>query len=127
MPRCEDWPAGFISLTRDQFATWWIIDTAKGIIHPIGQSYVEPPRDEPWLVGSVPRDIQDYFDEIYNEIKALKMVSCPKGKKSWNRTIQPYTWDVGSVVSQTLRKHSWPDTLDRDAYLQELEEVYPEA
>lgn len=38
MPRPENWPAGFISLTRDRFATWWIIDTAKGIIHPIGQS-----------------------------------------------------------------------------------------
>ncbi|KAH8693506.1 hypothetical protein GQ44DRAFT_719517 [Phaeosphaeriaceae sp. PMI808] len=126
MPRPADWPAGFISLTRYQHATWWIIDTAKGIIHPIGQSYVEPPKDEPWLLGSVSRDIQDYFDEIYNEIEALKMVPCPKGENSWNRTIQPYTWDVGSVVSQTLRKHGWPDNLDRDGYLQELKEVHPE-
>jgi hypothetical protein len=31
MPGPEDWPAGFISLTRDQFATWWLIDTAKGL------------------------------------------------------------------------------------------------
>jgi hypothetical protein len=31
MPRPEDWPTGFISLTRDQHATWWIIDTAKGL------------------------------------------------------------------------------------------------
>ncbi|KAF2847215.1 hypothetical protein T440DRAFT_540129, partial [Plenodomus tracheiphilus IPT5] len=59
MPRPTDWPAGFISLTQYQHVTWWIIDTAKvmamlpihidhrdliviqGIIHPIGQSYVE--------------------------------------------------------------------------------------
>lgn len=31
MPRPADWPAGFISLTRHQHATWWIIDTAKGL------------------------------------------------------------------------------------------------
>jgi hypothetical protein len=31
MPIVEDWPAGFISLTRDQFATWWLIDTKKGL------------------------------------------------------------------------------------------------
>jgi len=31
MPRPADWPAGFISLTRDQHATWWIIDTTKGL------------------------------------------------------------------------------------------------
>ena len=30
MPRPEDWPPGFISLTRGQHGTWWIIDTAKG-------------------------------------------------------------------------------------------------
>jgi len=66
-------------------------------MHPMGQSYVEPPKEEPWLLGSVPRDIQEYFDEVYNEIESLKMVPCPKGENSWNRTIQPYTWDVGSV------------------------------
>lgn len=30
MPGPENWPPGFISLTRDQHGTWWIIDTAKG-------------------------------------------------------------------------------------------------
>lgn len=68
-----------------------------GIIHLIGQSYVEPPKDEPWLLGSVPRDVQECFDKTYNDIEALKMVPCPKGENSWNRTIQPCTWDVGIV------------------------------
>ncbi|KAJ8108633.1 hypothetical protein OPT61_g8038 [Boeremia exigua] len=126
MPSPEDWPAGFIALTQDIYGTWWIFDTAKGIIHLMGTGYTEPPENEPWLLGAVSRDIQEYFDEIYNEIVALIMVPCPKGENSWNRTIQPYTWDVGSVVSQTLRKHGWPDNLDRDAYLQELKEVHPE-
>jgi hypothetical protein len=31
MPHPADWPAGFISLTQHQHATWWIIDTAKGL------------------------------------------------------------------------------------------------
>jgi hypothetical protein len=31
MPTPEDWPAGFIALTKDIYATWWIIDTAKGL------------------------------------------------------------------------------------------------
>ena len=31
MPSPEDWPAGFIALTQDIYATWWIIDTAKGL------------------------------------------------------------------------------------------------
>jgi hypothetical protein len=31
MPGPEDGPAGFIYLTRDQFSTWWLIDTAKGL------------------------------------------------------------------------------------------------
>jgi hypothetical protein len=63
----------------------------------MGGFYIEPPKDEPWLLGSVPRDIQEYFDEIHNEIETLTMVPCPKGENSWNRTIQPYTWEVGNV------------------------------
>jgi hypothetical protein len=31
MPDPEDWPAGFIALTQDIYATWWIMDTAKGL------------------------------------------------------------------------------------------------
>lgn len=31
MPADADWPAGMISLTRGQVATWWIIDTEKGM------------------------------------------------------------------------------------------------
>jgi hypothetical protein len=31
MPSPEDWPAGSIALTQDIYATWWIIDTAKGL------------------------------------------------------------------------------------------------
>jgi hypothetical protein len=68
-----------------------------GILHAVGTGYIEPPKDEPWLLGSVPHDIQQYFDEIYNMIEGLMMVPCPKGKNSWNRTIQPYTWEIGSV------------------------------
>ena len=33
---------------------------------------------------------------------------------------------TNQVVSQTLRKHGWPDCLDRDGYLEELERVRPE-
>lgn len=33
---------------------------------------------------------------------------------------------VIQVVSQTLWKHGWPDSLDRDGYLQELKKVHPE-
>ncbi|RYO63597.1 hypothetical protein AA0116_g3172 [Alternaria tenuissima] len=126
MPSPEDWPAGFIALTQDIYATWWIMDTTKGILYAVGTGYVEPPKDEPWLLGSVPHDIREYFDEIYNEIEGLTMVPCPKGNNSWNRTVQPYTWEIGSAVSQTLRKHGWPDSLDRDGYLEELERVRPE-
>jgi hypothetical protein len=114
MPSPEDWPAGLIALTQNIYGTWWIIDTAKGleirsiettrgltfmpgILHEMSGGYREPPKDEPWLLGSIPHDIQQYFDEIYNMIEGLTMVPCPKGKNSWNRTVQPYTWDVGSV------------------------------
>lgn len=31
MPTAGEWPAQYISLTRDQHATWWVIDTAKGL------------------------------------------------------------------------------------------------
>ena len=31
MPSPEDWPAGFIALTQDIYATWWIMDTTKGL------------------------------------------------------------------------------------------------
>ena len=73
-----------------------------GILHAVGTGYVEPPKDEPWLLGSVPHDIREYFDEIYKEIEGLTMVPCPKGN------------------------NSWPDRLDRDGYLEELERVRPE-
>lgn len=33
---------------------------------------------------------------------------------------------ANQAVSQTLRKHGWPDSLDRDGYLEELERVRPE-
>ncbi|KAH4855048.1 hypothetical protein HBI24_147200 [Parastagonospora nodorum] len=31
MPTAGEWPGEYISLTRDQHATWWVIDTAKGL------------------------------------------------------------------------------------------------
>jgi hypothetical protein len=62
-----------------------------------GTGYTAAPNDEPWLEGSVPHDIQQYFDEIYKMIEGLTMVPCPKGKNSPSRTIQPYTWELGSV------------------------------
>ena len=43
MPHPADWPAGFVSLTRHQHATWWIIDTAKGLMVPV---YVDHPRPD---------------------------------------------------------------------------------
>lgn len=64
----------------------------------IGTGYIEPPQDEPWLLGSIPRDVQDYFDEIYAVIEALILVPCPIAEKNpVNRTIEPCTWEVGSV------------------------------
>jgi hypothetical protein len=112
-----------------------------GILHAVGTGYVEPPKDEPWLLGSVPHDIREYFDEIYKEIEGLTMVPCPKGNNSWNRTVHmgdrkcmfclveiddALLMFTNQVVSQTLRKHGWPDRLDRDGYLEELERVRPE-
>ena len=70
----------------------------SGILHAVGQGYKDPPEEEPWLVGSVPSDIQKYFDDIYHDIKSLKYVPCPpKRGADGNRTIEPYTWDVGKV------------------------------
>jgi hypothetical protein len=66
-------------------------------MHPVGTSYIKAPEDQPWLLGSVPRDIQEYFDEIYAEIQSLTMVPCRKGERPWNSTVQPKTWEVGSV------------------------------
>jgi hypothetical protein len=36
MPGTEDWPAGCIALTQDIHATWWVVDTTKGLtnLHP---------------------------------------------------------------------------------------------
>jgi hypothetical protein len=34
MPADADWPSSFISLTEGREATWWVIDTEKGNIHP---------------------------------------------------------------------------------------------
>lgn len=49
-------------------------------------------------MGSIPRDIQEYFDEIYAVIEALILVPCPIGEKNAvNRTIEPCSWEVGSV------------------------------
>lgn len=31
MPSPQDWPASFVALTQDIYATWWILDTAKGL------------------------------------------------------------------------------------------------
>jgi hypothetical protein len=31
MPGPEDWPAGCVALSQDIYATWWVIDTAKGL------------------------------------------------------------------------------------------------
>jgi hypothetical protein len=75
----------------------------QGILYTFGSGHTEAPEDEPWLEGCVPHDIQQYFDEIYNMIEGLTMVPCPKGKNSLNRTIQPYTWEIGSVCFVLLR------------------------
>lgn len=69
----------------------------SGVLHVVGTGYTEPPKDEPWLLGSVPHEIQEYFDEIYNAIEGLTMVPCPKEKSSSNKAFQPYTWEIGSV------------------------------
>jgi hypothetical protein len=43
MPHPAEWPAGLISLTKDVHATWWIIDTAKGLaMLPIHIDYQRP-------------------------------------------------------------------------------------
>jgi hypothetical protein len=73
-----------------------------GILHAIAPGYREPPEAEPWLLGSVPHDIQEYFDNIHHDIEFLKWVPCPKGEGSWNSTVQPYTWDVGKVYPVSL-------------------------
>ena len=75
----------------------------SGILHAVGQGYKDPPEEEPWLVGSVPSDIQKYFDNIHYDIESLKYVPCPpKRGADGNRTIEPYTWDVGKVGSILL-------------------------
>ncbi|KAH8719552.1 hypothetical protein GQ44DRAFT_658968 [Phaeosphaeriaceae sp. PMI808] len=127
MPLSADWPTGFISLSHGRDATWWVIDTTEGIVYPVGTDFIDDaPEDQPWLEASVPRDIQEYFDEILDEIKSLKMVPCPKGEASWFSQILPCEHDKGRVVRRVLEKHGWPDNFDRDEYLKELREVHPD-
>jgi hypothetical protein len=73
------------------------------ILHAIEPGFREPPEAEPWLLGSVSHhDIQKYFDNIYHDTESLKWVLCRKGERSWNSTIQPYTWDVAKVYPVSL-------------------------
>lgn len=43
----------------------------------------DAPEDQPWRVAAKPRDIQEYFDELYTEIDTLVTVPVPKTKSDW--------------------------------------------
>jgi hypothetical protein len=47
----------------------------------------EAPEDQPWRRLSHPRDIQEYFDEVYAQIVSCEQVPMPKGEGSWYNRI----------------------------------------
>ncbi|CAN9185590.1 unnamed protein product [Alternaria alternata] len=99
----QDSPAGFIPLSMGNAATVWMVDTDEGIIWPMGPFIVTQgaPEDQPWRACAKPRDIQEYFDELYTEIETL--VTVPQ-------------------VQRLLKEHGWPEALRKEEYLKALEE-----
>ncbi|KAF2639090.1 hypothetical protein P280DRAFT_403991 [Massarina eburnea CBS 473.64] len=79
MPFEEDCPPGFISLTYGNLATDWIIDIDEGVMFASDGNIVDAnvPEDQPWRRGGKPRDIKDYFDEVYFDMVSLKVVPAP--------------------------------------------------
>ncbi|CAN9115525.1 unnamed protein product [Alternaria alternata] len=127
----QDSPAGFIPLSQGNDATVWMIDTDEGIIWPMGSFIVnhDAPEDQPWRVAAKPRDIQEYFDELYTEIETLVTVPVPrtKGDSSWYSEILSSREKNGAQVRRLLKEYGWPEALRKDEYLKALEEERIEA
>jgi len=70
-----------------------------GIVFPAGSLIVdlEAPDHQPWAACGKPRDIKEYFDEIYSQVETLQMVPVPKGDARWDNDIIPVQWPPGAV------------------------------
>ncbi|OAG17367.1 hypothetical protein CC77DRAFT_1052878 [Alternaria alternata] len=122
----QDSPAGFIPLSMGNAATVWMVDTDEGIIWPMGPFIVTQgaPEDQPWRACAKPRDIQEYFDELYTEIETLVTVPVPKTKSDWRwyHEILSCREKDGAQVQRLLKEHGWPEALRKEEYLKALEE-----
>ncbi|CAN9173773.1 unnamed protein product [Alternaria alternata] len=131
MPFEQDSPAGFIPLSMGNAAIVWMIDTDEGIIWPMGPFIVTQgvPEDQPWRACAKPRDIQEYFDELYTEIETLVTVPVPMSKDGWRRwnDILSYRDRDGAQVQRLLKEHGWPESLRKEEYLKALEEERSDA
>ena len=67
------------------------------------------PEDQPWRCCAKPRDIQEYFDELYNEIETLVTVPVPKTPNgcSWYHEVLPYQLEQGGVSAIFSAKARW--------------------
>ncbi|KAI4917814.1 hypothetical protein J4E85_009906 [Alternaria conjuncta] len=83
----QEIPAGMIPLSQGNEATVWMIDTDQGIIWPMGPFIVDrsAPDDQFWRQAAKPREVQQYFDELYDEIETLVTVPVPltRGSDAW--------------------------------------------
>ena len=62
---------------------------ARGMTYPCSDAMVdrETPDTEPWRQLTRPKDVQEYFDEVYTHVMSLKYVRMPKGKRSYCHAI----------------------------------------
>ncbi|KAF2130203.1 hypothetical protein P153DRAFT_365842 [Dothidotthia symphoricarpi CBS 119687] len=128
MPLPGDWPPSFISLTHGGDAIYWVIDTDQGIIYPMDSYLVDDtaPEEQPWLGCAKPRDIQEFFDELYDEMESLKTVPVPKGEASWYHEVLPCEFPKGEIASRLLREYGWPNALRTEEYLEAVRKVHPD-
>ncbi|KAF2833365.1 hypothetical protein CC86DRAFT_365284, partial [Ophiobolus disseminans] len=131
MPFEEDSPAGLIPLTQGNKGTVWMIDTDEGVIWPMGSFIVDrdAPEDQPWRQCAKPRDIQEYFDELYNEISTLITVPVPKTQSgySWYHELLPYQEEQGELAQRLLKQHGWPGAFRKAEYIDALEKARRDA
>jgi hypothetical protein len=116
MPFTEDSPPQLITLSEGLDGTSWLIDTDQGtydihvhlyvlkarlgMIYPVEAHIVDSTAQghQPWRRCAKPRDIQEYFDELYVEIETLVTVPVPlsRGNGCYHE-ILPSKWENGGV------------------------------
>jgi len=126
MPCEEEAPAGMIPLSQGREATVWMIDTDEGIIWPMTPFVVDrsAPEDQPWRRCAKPREIQQYFDKVYNEIETLVTVPVPltRGSDAWYNEMVDHRDNNAKLPKRLLKEYGWPSAFRKAEYLKALEQ-----